>query len=55
MCCPPKPTGRICVVIVSVFLGYHTISKLFCKTLTKLPFERFEVEVAPHAKTDDAA
>ncbi|MDE0810021.1 MAG: hypothetical protein OSB69_11935 [Alphaproteobacteria bacterium] len=52
---PSKPAGRIRVVIVSVFLGSHTIGKLFCKILTKLPCERFEVEAASHAKTDGAS
>jgi protein O-GlcNAc transferase len=52
---PPKPAKRIRVVIVSVFLGSHTIGKLFGEVLVKLPRERFEVVAASHAKTSDPA
>jgi protein O-GlcNAc transferase len=51
----PRPGRRIRVVVVSVFLGSHTIGKLFGTVLARLPRERFEVVAAAHAKPGDAA
>ncbi|MDA1308790.1 MAG: hypothetical protein O2985_04205 [Proteobacteria bacterium] len=51
----PRPGRRIRVAVVSVFLGSHTIGKLFGEVLAKLPRERFEVVAAAHAKSGDAA
>lgn len=51
----PAPGRRIRLLIVSVFLGAHTIGKLFGAVLARLPRERFEVIAASHAKPGDKA
>ncbi len=51
----PRPGRRIRVAVVSVFLGSHTIGKLFGEVLARLPRERFEVIAAAHPKPGDAA
>lgn len=51
----PKPGKRIRVAIVSVFLGSHTIGKLFGAVLARLPRPRFEVVAVSHAKPGDRA
>lgn len=51
----PAPGRRMRVAIVSVFLGSHTIGKLFGSALARLPRERFEVVAVSHAKPGDKA
>jgi len=51
----PSPGKRIRVAIISVFLGSHTIGKLFGSVLARLPRDRFEVVAVSHAKPGDAA
>jgi protein O-GlcNAc transferase len=51
----PSPKRRPRVLIVSVFLGSHTIGKLFGEMLARLPRDRFEVVAASHAKANDPA
>ncbi len=51
----PSPGKRIRVAVLSVFLGSHTIGKLFGAVLARLPRDRFEVVAGSHAKPGDAA